>query len=89
MVSADDSVVACFNIRQHKTQKYVCFRLHEFLKYGWKVGKYFNIVKGFYMGKRGNNMTELGNPLKVLKNLGSGTKKIGMVGKPGTHNFKY
>ena len=26
------------------------------------------------MGKRGINMTELGNPLKVLKNLGSGTK---------------
>ena len=39
------------------------------------------------MGKRGNNMTELGNPLKVLKNLGSGTKKIGMARKPGTHIF--
>ena len=32
MVSADDSVVACFYIRQNKTHKYVCFRLHEFLK---------------------------------------------------------
>ena len=36
--------------------------------------KYFNVVKSFYMGKRGHNMTELGNPLKVLKNLGSVTK---------------
>ena len=26
------------------------------------------------MGKRGNKMTELGNLLKGLKNLGSGTK---------------
>ena len=76
MVSAaDDSAVACFYIMQKKTtHKCVCFRLHKILKLGWKVRKYFNIVKRFYMGKRGNNMTELGNPLKVLKNLGSGTK---------------
>ena len=31
------------------------------------------------MGKWGNNMEELGNPLKVLKNL--------VLGTPGTHIF--
>ena len=32
-------------------------------------------------------MTELRNPLKVLKTSGSETKKLGMVRKPGTHIF--
>ena len=38
-------------------------------------------------GKWGNNMAELRNPLKLLKNLGWGDKKLGMVKQPGTHIF--
>ena len=63
-----------------RQNKNMCVSVYIKFKKGMVSKKYFILLKGLYMGRLGNNMAKLGNPLKMkikcFKILGSGAKNL-------------
>ena len=73
IAASNDSVCIPMLIYLWPKKKFVCFRLHEILKWGREVGKSFYFVKSFYMGMMGKHDSRpgksLGNSKICLKTL--------------------